>query len=875
MISDRQDIVRRGGAALLQRTASGPAARERAVMMPPDASPRENLVQIAWRRKWTVVAVVVLCLSAGAAYLRYATPVFTSYSRLYVEPSGTRIFMENPAMLVRPGTYLNTQCQLISSAPIVLDAIERSGARSMKTFEGTTDVVGAVQESLGAEVGKKDDIITVWFDSPYPDEATKLVRAVIDSYQQYHAKQKRSTAAEVLRILTKEKESRDAELAEKMKEMLEFQRSNGTLSFESDRGNIILGRLARLADALTAAQLKRIEADANFRAAELATASREGLAQLIESQQSKGNGSMDPEYADLIAQLNRLKTYNSGMAPRAGPNHPSMQLSKETVGTLETRIAEKQDRFAKAYLASLEQQCRAARKAEEEIATLFGDQQKQAFDLNDKSAEQTRVKSELARIEKLCDTLDSRIKELRVSEETGGLEIRVIEPAQADASPSSPRPVKVAGMALAMGLMLGMGLAFMRDTRDQRFRSDGEIKASLGMPVLCVVPHIPGKRPAAVCGQIVHLEPSSEAAEAYRVIRTAIYFGAGPSTARTVLVASPSSGDGKTTVACNLAIALAQAGHRTCLLEADLRRPKIGTIFAVDPQTGMFGHLMGRLRLEEALQPSGIPGLDVLICETPPRNPAEIVNSRLFSGMLRTLAASYDYVVIDSPPVLNVTDASILAAEADLTLLVLRADKSDRHTSEAACDALMNVGARVLGVVANGVRGQKGYYAYGNYHRDEIVSLGAPEVALTATRRVVERVAPVGPDPSPAVENESLGAVIADRLVAPRDETPGEPAKHSRGAEVVCVESARSFVAGASAEGGRYEGISSGCVFVMSAQPGMSEVGTDKTTRLDGACAKDAPGLGSGDRPGDDQSEDTIGTAPHAGDEQDRLWAVD
>jgi capsular exopolysaccharide synthesis family protein len=255
---------------------------------------------------------------------------------------------------------------------------------------------------------------------------------------------------------------------------------------------------------------------------------------------------------------------------------------------------------------------------------------------------------------------------------------------------------------------------------DQKLRSAEEISAVLDMPVLGVVPSMSKKESVVTRGQVVHKDSGSPASEAYRTIRTAVFFGAPKGEAKTILVTSPAPADGKTTLVSNLAIAMAQAGQKVLILDGDFRKPAQHKIFEVDFQDrGLSSTLAGTTTLEDAIWSTEIKGLDLLPCGPDVPNPSEILNSETFAKLLEQLSSKYDRVIIDSPPVMPVTDAQILAAICDVTLLVLRAEKSTRKMSQQARDGLLSVGAHVLGVVVNDVpkKGHYGYYSsYGYYY---------------------------------------------------------------------------------------------------------------------------------------------------------------
>ena len=197
----------------------------------------------------------------------------------------------------------------------------------------------------------------------------------------------------------------------------------------------------------------------------------------------------------------------------------------------------------------------------------------------------------------------------------------MIEPAARRRRPSWPRKYRTLAVALAAGMMLGAGLALLRDRMDGRMRSVEEIQTIIGLPVLGVVPQMSGRRTAVARAMTVHLDPRSVVAEAYRTIRTAVYFGAGENRCKTILVTSPEPGDGKTTSASNLAIAIAQTGRSVLLLDADFRKPTQHKNLDIKDAVGLSSVLAGREPRLAPIQHTGVEGLDILPVRPDPRQP--------------------------------------------------------------------------------------------------------------------------------------------------------------------------------------------------------------------------------------------------------------
>jgi capsular exopolysaccharide synthesis family protein len=543
----------------------------------------------------------------------------------------------------------------------------------------------------------------------------------VDSYITYHETRKRDTAGEVLEILQKVKVARDMELAQKLKAMMDFKKNNIALAFENRNTNIILDGLDRLSEAKNQAQLQTIEAKFVYETTKLMVTDPTKLKQFVETERAKGTYiSTANERTRLKTELKQLQFQLTDLGRQVTSDHPSMQALQEKVGQIENELANMDKEFAAAQLAITEQQYLAAKDKEEQITSDFEQQRQQAIALNEQLAQYTILESDWQQTKKLCDILDDRIKEINVTEDVGALNINILEVARPSDEPSSPQKARYIAIALFLGVMLGVGLALLRNWVDQRMRTAEEISIVLGVPILGVVPSMSRRQSIVARGQKVYRDSNSHAAEAYRTIRTAVFFGVPKGEAKTILVTSPAAADGKTTLVSNLGITLAQAGQKTLILDADFRKPMQHKIFEANhEEIGLSSVLAGAMTLEEAIQPTKVKGLELLTCGPDVPNPSEILNSKSFTKLLEDLSNTYDRIIIDSPPVMPVTDSQILAAISDITLLVLRAEKSNRKISQQARDGLMSVGARILGAVVNDVSKSSsyGYYGYYDYGR--------------------------------------------------------------------------------------------------------------------------------------------------------------
>ena len=363
------------------------------------------------------------------------------------------------------------------------------------------------------------------------------------------------------------------------------------------------------------------------------------------------------------------------------------------------------------------QELQEAEQQVREYENEFESEKQKALRINAAQAEFSKMQLEADRTTKLCDLLDARIKELSVTEDSGSMNIQVLEVAKAEDHPTSPKKSMTLLAALAAGLVVGSGLALAHDRVDQRIRLPDEAARLLGLPVLGVIPAIRDSELSdrSEIGCAVHGSPCSALADAHQSLGMAVHLAWPTEDAKTMLITSPNRGDGKSTTASNLAIAMAIAGRKTLLIDADLRRPVQHEIFNLLNAVGLADVVMRNVRVEQAIQRTHVDGLRILTCGALPPNPAEIISGPAFAKMLRTLEEIYDLIIIDSPPIFAAPDARILGAQADVALLVLRADRSTRQDAELAAKRLHGVGARILGLVFNGVaRNRSSSYRYDN-----------------------------------------------------------------------------------------------------------------------------------------------------------------
>lgn len=276
----------------------------------------------------------------------------------------------------------------------------------------------------------------------------------------------------------------------------------------------------------------------------------------------------------------------------------------------------------------------------------------------------------------------------------------VVRPPTTPDSPVSPRPLRNILLGGVLGLLLGLAAALVRETLDKTVKTQDDVKAVTDTPILGSIAYDPdaAKRPL-----IVEVDPRSPRAEAFRVLRTNLQFVDAAAHPRTIVVTSSLAGEGKSTMAANLALTMAQAGSRVCLIEADLRRPKVLEYMGLEGGVGLTDALIGRTDVIDVIQPYGGTNLWVLGAGPIPPNPSELLGSTAMRSLLGHLSSRFDYVVIDAPPALPVTDAVVISKLVDGAIVVAGSGIVERDQLALTLESLESVNGHVLGIVLNRV----------------------------------------------------------------------------------------------------------------------------------------------------------------------------
>lgn len=722
-----------------------------------------TLVRICWRGKWLLVLGTLLGLGYGLRHYLGEPPIYQSSTQVLVVKKKQSEALPVPRMdYSYLEDYLSEHVVLIKSPLIIGRAVQSSHLQSLRSFAGQDDptytIIGAlsITRDTAASPLQSNHILTLSYSGGDPEDCRAVLNAVLESYRQFLEETYRSVGDDTVKLITEARNVLQKDLARKAKDYEAFRQKAPLLSRSKDGSTIHQETLTSLQSARSALLLRKAKVQGQLNALEKVLQQGQSPEVVLASLLSDGNerkalAALQRDLAPLLAQEKEL-------LQSVGPGHPNVQAVRykiDAIRELATRPgrawSQEANRLSdgdyQLFIKTLIESTRKSLKQELESIEL---EENSFSDLSNTLEDEARrrvnyeiqdeaLKSDTLRTQQLYDSVLQRLNEVNLIKDMGGFNTQIVFPPE----PGVQQPTKVVSKILTatiFGLLGGFVLAYGANFFDRSFHSPEEIRRRLGVPVVGHIPQLqtavkpprsssflpfssPGKGVEAKGGNSLdpllctYHRPRSRQTEAFRGVRTALYFnarGAGP---KVLQITSPDVGDGKTTLAANLAVCIAQSGKTVLLIDADFRLGRLHTVFGLSPSVGLANILAGKATLSEAIQASVVPGLFVLAAGAVPPNPAELLTSPRFKELLDQLRV-YDFVLVDTPPLLAVTDPSVVASHVDGVLLVVRTSrKSDGPNAERSMEMLSALGAQVMGVVVNGVNpaGRFGAYTYRSY----------------------------------------------------------------------------------------------------------------------------------------------------------------
>jgi capsular exopolysaccharide synthesis family protein len=561
--------------------------------------------------------------------------------------------------------------------------------------------------AVGAFVGgiqvipvKGTRLVDVTYDSTDPQFAAVAVNTLVQEYVEQNLDLRLRNIDTTLDWLGQQLSKQALKVEEAERAMADYRTEQNALSLDN-RQNIVGARLNQLNDAVTKAKTARLEKQALHDQVRNLDPNSPNLDTFPVVAQS-------PVIQTLKGQLSSLESERAKNAERWGPNHPEMQKLN---GSIENVRRQLQLETAK-VVESIRNEYRAALANEQSLAASLEDQKRQAMDLDRKSASYTVLEREAASEREVYNSLLQQEKELRVIRNSRANNIQIMDTAETPKGPYVPNRRKDILMSIVLGLALAVGLAFGIEYLDDTIKTPDDVTRRLRLPLLGLVPAVRGERAPILARQVPH-----DFGEAFRSLRTSLVFtsrGDGP---RLIGVTSTQPLEGKTTTACNLAMVLAYGGARVLLIDADMRRPGLHRTMGIENQAGLSHVLTGQARVRDVVRRTHDPNLLVMTAGRTPPNPSELLASTRMRQLLQNLASGpFDWVIVDTPPVLAVTDAVILSAHLSGLAFVVGAEMTRRAHVDRAIETLQTGQPRIIGVVLNRVDFDRNKYYYSRYY---------------------------------------------------------------------------------------------------------------------------------------------------------------
>ncbi|HJV64118.1 MAG TPA: polysaccharide biosynthesis tyrosine autokinase [Geomonas sp.] len=540
------------------------------------------------------------------------------------------------------------------------------------------------------EVGKKTNLIAITYRNRDPQVATNVVNTLVQAYLEQGVALKSEEATRTVGFVEDQLKGVKTELDRVEQQLQAYKSSSGVIQLDTEALNLI-----------------QTLSDAEKQRAEMVLRRKQTGFALDSLKRARATGSVyapsvaddDPVLASMVTKLSDLEVEKKGLLSQSTENHPGVKA-------VQAQIDEQLKNIQSTYETSLKN----AVKQEDSLT-----RQIQHYDGKLKTLPVAeRDLARLARVSKVNSDIYTFLlqkhEEAKIAKASTINNISIVDPAIVPDEPAFPKMRVNLALAVVIGLMLGLGLCFIREFFDNTLKEPEEAERALSLPLLALIPFISKKEGEQAL--ISHRAPKSVASEAFKELRTALRFCSLKKQKQVLLITSSLAGEGKSTVACNLAITLTQTGARVLLVDCDLRCSSLHLKLGCTPGAGLTELMAGDIGQEAALHATQVAGLDLVKSGTVPPNPAEILGSEAMARFVEDMRGVYDFIVIDAPPVLAVTDAPVLTAISDLVLIVMEAGRVPAKAAKRTKETLVAAAAPLAGIVFSDSKALAVSYGY-------------------------------------------------------------------------------------------------------------------------------------------------------------------
>lgn len=584
-----------------------------------------------------------------------------------------------------------------------LDSGERSSAESAALTARADRVQGG---TIVAPI-RNSRLVDLRFRSPDPAYAAMVVNTIADQYIDQSLEFRVAATRQTNVWLTSQLEQHRQMVEDSERRLQEYKEQNNATSV-SDNQNIVVQKLNAINEQLVRARIDRMTKEVEINALR---------------EMGADGGSLDafpavmanPIVQRLRADIVAKESERDRLATQYGPAYPAMRDLAAQIDSARRDLAAEIDKV----IAGLESEYRTARATETALQRSLDGQQQESLGLDRKMLDYAALEREAVSNRQVYESLLTRAKETEAANEYRGTNIQILDRAEIPRVPVLPRTQRDLMLGAIGGLLVAFGLAFGFEYMDSRIKVPEEIKTHLDLPFLGMIPAFAAAGTDDGTAPLLQSDAPPAFSEAIRAVRTAVLFSSAEEGSRSVVVTSTGPHEGKTVVSSSLAITLAQAGQRTIVVDADMRRPRMHEALGRSQEPGLSNVLVGEASLADAMRSTTVPNLTLLAAGHIPPNPAELLSSPKYAELIAELKRRYDWVVIDAPPVMPVTDASVVANNSSGVLFVVGSEMTPRNNAMAAVEQLRGANAKFIGAVLNRVDIRRHAYYYSPYYRKE------------------------------------------------------------------------------------------------------------------------------------------------------------
>lgn len=690
------------------------------------------------RRKSFVILLAIV--GAGLAYLYFQRqiPRYSSRAMLQVIHHNSDPLVQN---LMAKRNLADAQF-VITSPKLLKPCIEKHELLELETLRGlnVNDAALRVAGMLDSD-SPVVNILQLSCTGANPHDTEQIANAVAQEFIEHQKESYQNAVTKLETLLTTAKDELRHSLEELENDFAKFDETSPLLS---DGQNVHRERLTSINGKISELVIQQTELKAELQGLEKALrdgGQREALLLLVGKQSERTVGETPEKVEEAVSNaksmfqaLMPLLMEEAVLAEELGSGHPKLQALRKRIEITRDHFdklaglkpkknntkPEPRPDFLAVYVNSLQQELLLLDKKRQDLELLAGTEESAAKGLRNFEHKRSNFQRAIDRENSLLEDVQQQIRDTELPTNIGGISATILTEAR-HGSLVYPKLPEFLGIGAFLGAFAGLALGYLVEMADRSFRKPEEIIREFGIPIVGHIPYMQEQKLRKIPKNTridrtvisLHL-PRSRPAEAYRSVRTAVCFSALGSKHRVIQVTSPAAGDGKSTLAMNFAVSMAQSGKKTIIIESDFRRPKVHKLTGVDNSVGVVDVLRGTAELPDAIKETELAGFHVMPCGSRPRNPSELLTRPEYEQLLELLREKYEYVIIDTPPVLVVTDPCSVGPRVDGVLLCVRLSRHTRDFGRRSLEQLRDVGANMTGIVVNGVE-EADTYGYGNY----------------------------------------------------------------------------------------------------------------------------------------------------------------